>query len=464
MSHSCRALTIAGPASSVGKTTVALGLMAAFRRRGLIVQPFKCGPDFIDPGHHTRVCGRPCRNLDGWMVSPQINRAIFARGVQGADIAIVEGVMGLFDGARGSGEGSTAAMAISLRLPVLLVVDASAMAASVAALVHGFETFDPATRIAGVIFNCVGTGGHYRLLREALEHAGCGPALGYLPPDPSFRIPERHLGLYTAGEEVWSNAALDRLSLLVEQCVDIDRVVELAAETDNQDSSVAIAAPAVRADTRIAVARDRAFCFYYEDNLDALRAAGAEIVAFSPLSDRTLPHGTDALYIGGGYPELYAADLSANHSMLTAVAQFAERGGPVYAECGGLMYLSRDLRLRDGHRCGMVGVLPFSTVMTDRLVRFGYADVSVTQDCLIGRPGATARGHSFHYSMIEGDASDVDCVYRVRSTLAGTEQAEGYLVGSVLASYLHLHFLSNAELATNLVTAARQAHARMGTV
>ena len=458
MTH--RAIVIAGPASGVGKTTVALGLMAAFRRRGLTVQPFKCGPDFIDPGHHTRVCGRPSRNLEGGCCRPR--RAVFAERARTANIAIVDGVMGLFDGARGSGEGSTAAMAKHLRVPVLLVVDASKMAASAAALVHGFETFDPATRIAGVVFNHVGSAGHYGLLREALEHAGCAPAVGYLPHDALIGIPERHLGLHTADEEVWSGAALEHLSSLMEQFVDLDRVLEMAAAREGYESPT-IETCMARADARIAVPRDRAFCFYYEDNLDALRAAGAEIVAFSPLADHTLPDGTDALYIGGGYPELYAAELSANHSMRAAIRQFADSGGLIYAECGGLMYLGRHLRLRDGERCPMVGVLPFETALTDRLVRFGYTEVCFTTDCLLGRSGATTRGHSFHYSTIEAGSAEVDSVYRVRSTLSGNESTEGYVVGNVLASYIHLHFLSNPELAANLVRAAQLSRARVDT-
>ncbi len=474
-----RAILIAGPASGVGKTTIALGLMAAFRRRGLVVLPFKCGPDFIDAGHHTRVCERPSRNLDGWMLSGETNHALFARHAATADIAIVEGVMGLFDGARNSGEGSTAAMAGHLRLPVLFVVDASRMAASAAALVRGFETFDPGVAIAGVVFNQAASAGHYGLLRDALAQAGCAPALGYLPKDASLRIPERHLGLYTAGEEALSKAALDHLSSLMEQFVDLDRVLEIAAlEGAALDAPDIVAleetcsTPAVRSSStpavpscpgkdsaRIAVARDRAFCFYYEDNLDALRAAGAEILEFSPLSDRALPEGTDALYIGGGYPELYAGELSANESMRDAIAQFAGNGGPTYAECGGLMYLGRHLRLREGDCLPMVGVLPFGTIVTDRLVRFGYTEVSFTTDCLLGRAGATAPGHSFHYSTIDG-VPDVACAYRLRSTLSGTESTEGYVVGNVLASYIHLHFLSAPDLAEHFVSAARHPRAR----
>lgn len=462
MTQHRRAIAIAGPASGVGKTTIALGLMAAFRRRGLTVQPFKCGPDFIDAGHHTRVCGRPSRNLDGWMLSGETNRALFAQHTETADIAILEGVMGLFDGAKNSGEGSTAAMAKHLRLPVLFVVDASKMAASAAALVRGFETFDPAVRVAGIVFNQVGSAGHYGLLRDALEHAGCASAAGYLPKDSSLRIPERHLGLYTAHEDVLSTTALDHLSSLMEQSVDLDRVLNIAA-LEEASHIPAAQSPAVRETVRIAVARDRTFCFYYEDNLDALRAAGAEIIEFSPLTDRTLPEGTDALYIGGGYPELYAAELSANESMRAAIAQFAGSGGPTYAECGGLMYLGRHLRLRDGESLPMVGVLPFGTMVTDRLVGFGYTEVSFTADCLLGRAGATARGHSFHYSTIDG-APDVPCAYRVRSTLSGMVGTEGYVVGNVLASYIHLHFLSNPELSASFIGAARLSRPRVHTL
>lgn len=452
-------MVIAGPASGVGKTTVTLGLMAAFHRRGLTVQGFKCGPDFIDTGHHTHVCGRPSRNLDGWMLSPDVNRRIFAAHAKTADVSIIEGVMGLFDGARDSGEGSTAAMARTLDAPVLLVVDASKMAASAAALVRGFQTFDPAVRVAGVIFNRVAGEGHYALVRDALARAGCPPVLGYLPRNGTLRIPERHLGLFTAEDAALAPSLLQELADMIEAHVDLTGVLEIAT------SSRPIAGnppphPAGRGDVRIAVARDRAFCFYYEDNLDALRAAGADLVEFSPLVDRALPDGTSAVYLGGGYPELAAAELAANDEMRTAISVFASGGGPVYAECGGLMYLGRAIRRQDGSEAPMAGVLPFTTVMTDRLVRFGYTDVSFTRDCLLGPAGTVARGHSFHYSTIEAD-TDVPRAYRVRWTLSGREDAEGYAAQNVLASYVHLHFLSQPVLADSLVRAARMhAHDR----
>lgn len=445
-----KGFVVAGPSSGAGKTTVTLGLMAALKRRGLIVQPFKCGPDFIDPGHHQRVCGRPSRSLDGWMLKPTANQAIFSRHATSADISVAEGVMGLFDGAsRSSGAGSTAEMATMLGLPILFVVDASKMAASAAALVHGFATFDPAVHLAGVIFNKVGSASHYGLLKDALERAGDAVSLGYLPRDEQLRIPERYLGLVTADECVLSEQTVAHLADLIEQHVDLDRVLDVAGVVAGRSESVA-STPAA-GPVRIGVARDRAFCFYYEDNFDALRAAGADLVAFSPLEDRELPDSLDALYFGGGYPELWADALTANVDMQTAVRRFIESGRAVYAECGGLMYLAQSIQGRDGRRWPMVGALPFTVVMTERLQRFGYVEVTLTQNCVLGSAGTIARGHSFHCSRIADVPTDIPQSYRLRYTLAGTEEAEGFSVGNVLASYIHLHFHSNPSLAPEFV-------------
>ena len=299
MAKTIKGFVVAGPSSGVGKTTLALGLMAAFRKRGLQVQPFKCGPDFIDAGHHTRACGRPSRNLDGWMLSRDSNRDTFRRSAAGADVCIVEGVMGLFDGARGKSDvGSTAEMAKLLGLPVVLVVDASSVARSVAALVHGFETFDPQLETFGVIFNKVAGPTHYALLRDAVESACGAVPLGYLPRDPRIEIPERYLGLFTAGEDLLPDSSLAVLAEIVEEHIELDKLLACAASIVAPFTAEP-SAPKI-ANVRLGVARDRAFCFYYEDNLDALRAAGAEIVEFSPLADAALPAGLDALYFGGG--------------------------------------------------------------------------------------------------------------------------------------------------------------------
>lgn len=453
MAEMIKGLVVAGPASGVGKTTVTLALMAAFRKRGLVVQPFKCGPDFIDAGYHTRACGRTSRNLDGWMLATGSNREIFQRGAHGADVCIVEGVMGLFDGASGASEaGSTAEMAKLLGLSVLLVVDASSAARSVAALVHGFETFDPKLKVAGVIFNKVAGPTHYAMLREPVEATCRALALGYLPHDQSIHVPERYLGLFTAGEDLLPESKLEGLSGLAEHYIDLDKLL--------QSANTSIAPCAARGDqrsshVRIGVARDRAFCFYYEDNLDALREAGAEVIEFSPLTDHALPSGLDALYLGGGYPELYGDQLSSNHPMVAAVKSFAADGGPVYAECGGLMYLARQIVMREGAAFPMTGVLPLTVQMTDHLVNFGYAEVSTTTDSLWGPAGTRARGHSFHCSTIASFDS-IERTYDVNYTLSKSCETEGFRLQNVLASYIHLHFLSSPGFAARFVESVRK--------
>ncbi len=444
---------MAGAASGVGKTTVTLALIAALRRRGLTVQSFKCGPDFIDGGHHARACGRPPRNLDGWMLTLDVNRQIFYRGAKGADVSVVEGVMGLFDGVDGVSErGSTAEIAKLLNLPVILVIDASQLARSAAALVKGFETFDPRLRVAGVVLNRVAGPTHDKLLREAVESSCQAVPLGCLPRNERIRIPERYLGLFTASEDVLPDSALTLLGDLAETHIDMEKLLESAFSFSPEFEPHSAIDPEIR--TRIAVARDRAFCFYYEDNFDALRAAGAEIVEFSPLADRGLPEGADALYFGGGYPELYAEQLARNLDMLRAVRRFTDQGLPIYAECGGLMYLAEEIVTRQGSAFGMAGALPLRVRMTERLVKFGYTEVLLTADCMMGAKGTRARGHSFHCSTISG-TDGVEQVYHLRYSLSRQEEPEGFRVKNVLASYIHLHFLSNAGLATSFVEHAR---------
>ena len=453
MADEAKGFVVAGPASGVGKTTIALALIAALRSRGLTVQSFKCGPDFIDGGHHARACGRPSRNLDGWMLPPDVNRQIFYQGVQGTDVAVIEGVMGLFDGVDGMSEaGSTAEIAKLLDLPIVLVLDASQLARSAAALVKGFETFDPKLRVTGVVLNRVAGSTHYRLLREAIESSCQAALLGYLPRDERIRIPERYLGLFTASEDALPDSALTMLGDLAKTHIDLEKLLQSASSFNpgfephgGMDSQARI---------RVGVARDRAFCFYYEDNFDALRAAGAEIVEFSPLADRGLPEGVDALYLGGGYPELYAQELAQNREMIGAVRCFAEQGRPIYAECGGLMYLAKQILTRDQKPYAMAGVLPFDVSMTERLVKFGYTEVLLTADCMMGQKGTKARGHSFHCSNISG-GERVERVYHLRYSLSRQEELEGFQVRNVLASYIHLHFLSNAGLATSFVEQAR---------
>jgi cobyrinic acid a,c-diamide synthase len=427
-------IVVAGTHSGVGKTSVTLGLIGALRRRGLTVQTFKVGPDFIDPLHHQRASGRPPRNLDGWMLTPDTNLQCFARSSADADVAVIEGVMGLFDGSEGkSDRGSTAEMAELLQLPVILVIDASAMARSAAALIHGFASFAPDLRVAGVILNNVGGKVHADMIRDAVD--GDTSILGALPRDADLVMPERHLGLYLPHEARQDYVA--KLAALIEEHVDLD---QLLAASRTERRNVAPTPPARRRTVRVGIARDEAFCFYYADNLELLEEAGAELVEFSPIRD-PLPGDLDGLYIGGGYPELHAEELAAKKTTRDAIREFADEGGPIYAECGGLMYLADNLELEDGtYPC--CGVLPFNTKMPARL-QLSYVEINTTGG-LFG-PGHTVRGHLYHHSEISGSATTSRC-YRVE-TSRGDHGEEGYSVRNVLASYAHLHFASEPAIA-----------------
>ena len=440
------AFVVAGTHSGAGKTSVTLGVIGALRRRGLAVQPFKVGPDFIDPLHHRAASGRTALNLDGWLLDADANRAAFARASADADVAVIEGMMGLFDGSDArTDRGSTAELAKLLDLPVVLVVDAGAMARSVAALVHGFASFDPALRIAGVVLNNVGGPGHTQLLREALD--GVAPVLGGLPRDPAVTIAERHLGLHLPGEV--AAARLERLADLVVAELDLNALLAGARRPRPAAPGAPLRAASVPGPApRIAVARDAAFCFVYADNLRLLEEAGAEIVPWSPLAE-PLPEGSDGVYVPGGYPELHAAALAANCAARASLRRFAEAGGPVYAECGGLMYLGETLEV-DGCAHAMCGALPLATRIPAGLT-IGYLEVT-TEGGLFG-PGSTARGHVFHHAELVAEPP-LDRVHRLR-TVGGAESREGYATGNVLASWVHLHFGSCPTLAPALVERCR---------
>ena len=449
-----RGFLVAGPASGVGKTTVALAIAAGMRARGLRVQGFKCGPDFLDTGHLSAVTGRAALNLDGWMMNRQGICEAFAEGCAATDIAVVEGMMGLFDGISGEGDkGSAAEIAKILSLPVILVVDASKSARSIAAVIRGFELFDPELRFGGVVLNGVASEKHYCLLADAIA-SNCETAiLGWVPYQPAVNIPERHLGLQTAGEIDWSEKR-SAFGILAAERLNLDLLLSPEFQLEIRGSNVSTS-HAERGVT-IGVARDAAFCFYYQDNLNLLERAGANLVEFSPLRDTQLPPGVDALYFGGGYPEVYARELSANTALASAIRKFAASGRPVYAECGGMMYLGERLRTRDGHAYAMAGVIPLESEMTDKLVRFGYVEIELLQDCLAGDRGGVLRGHSFHHSR-STNTRDVAPAFRARYTLSGTATEEGYSIGNVFASYIHLHFRGAPEIADGIVAWAGQA-------
>jgi cobyrinic acid a,c-diamide synthase len=436
--------------------------MAGLRAGGSRVQPFKCGPDFIDAGHHTAICGRASRNLDSWMLSRETTQQSFANACAGADIAVVEGMMGLFDGVAGGGEeGSSAEIAKLLDLPVVLVLDAGSSARSIAAVVRGFQVFDSRIRVEGLVLNQVAGDRHFRLLESAIHSTTTVPILGWLPRDASVAIPERHLGLHTAAENGGMSRRSGVLAAFAQKHLNFDLLMQF-------ESSLAVPAQKVNAGlygtepVRVGIARDRAFSFYYEDNLDALRELGAEIVEWSPLKDETLPANLDALYIGGGYPEPYAEVLSGNRAMLESVRAFAQMGKPIYAECGGLMYLAETLRTLEGASFPMAGLLPLGVEMTKQLVHFGYADIEFAQDCVLGEKSTTVRGHSFHCSRATGNAT-VSHAYHAHYTLSGKRLSEGYVRGNLQASYIHLHFRSNPLLAQSFLkqTRATKRHARV---
>jgi cobyrinic acid a,c-diamide synthase len=492
VSADCPRLVIAGTASGVGKTSLVLGLAHEFTRRGLRVQTFKVGPDFLDPTWLALASGRTCYNLDGWMTSREYVCTLFARAAAGADIALIEGVMGLFDGASPVGpEGSTAEVAAWLDAAVLLVVPARGAGRSLAATVQGFARFEPGIRIAGVIANQGGSARHRAWLAEALGAAGLPPLVGAVPRGALPPLPSRHLGLVTADPGHLSPPILDQLADACAQHLDVPMILEKA-----QGAAAGRPLSVVRGQLqrttdpptrfagtpgcpdgprtlhpssfiphpssfglRLGLAWDEAFHFYYADNLEALQDRGVEICRFSPLADAGLPPALDGLYLGGGYPELYAARLAANHTMLCDVRAWAAAGRPLYAECGGLMYLGRSLVTRDGARHAMAGAVPVETVMLDRLKTLGYVEVSLQVDSLWGPAGAVCRGHEFHYSEIAADpaaaegrvaAAGWSPAYTVRRP-RGEAAAEGFARGNVLASYVHLHWASRPEAADRFV-------------
>jgi cobyrinic acid a,c-diamide synthase len=446
-------VVIAGTSSGAGKTTVACGLIGALRSRGAGVQGFKVGPDYIDPSYHALASGRPGRNLDAFLSGPDLIAPLARHGARAADIAVIEGVMGLFDGASGRGElASTGHVAKLLKAPVLLVVDAASMARSAAAIVHGYSTFDPELEVAGVIFNHVGSDHHEELLRDAVAPLGI-PVLGALRRDERVRAPERHLGLVPAGEhEERTRAALDALAAAVARYSDLDGIERLAR------AAPPLPGPAWSPDppanptrgARIAIAGGRAFSFHYEENLELLRAAGAELCPFDPLRDERLPEGAEALVLAGGFPEVFGAELEANGRLRTDVAEFAASGRPILAECGGLLFLLAEL---DGHQ--MCGVLPGRAAMGGRL-SLGYREAVAATATPWLDAGVRVRGHEFHYSHVTPTHDGTDPAWILSAR--GRERSEGFVAGAVQASYLHVHWAAHRELAWRFAEAARTAH------
>ncbi|MEV6308087.1 cobyrinate a,c-diamide synthase [Streptomyces sp. NPDC051840] len=437
-------LVVAAPSSGSGKTTVATGLMAAFAARGLAVSPHKVGPDYIDPGYHALATGRPGRNLDAYMCGPELMAPLFAHGARGCDLAVVEGVMGLYDGASGQGElASTAQVSKLLRAPVVLVVDASSQSRSVAALVHGFASWDPRVRIGGVILNKVASDRHEALLREALDESGL-PVLGVLRRASQVATPSRHLGLVPVAER--QTEAVDAVRAMgdrVREGCDLDALMALARSApdlpDEAWEPELHPAPSTR--PVIAVAGGPAFTFAYAEHAELLTAAGAEVAVFDPLHDEKLPAGTAGLVIGGGFPEVYGPELSANEPLRRAVAELALSGAPVAAECAGLLYLAREL---DGRP--MCGVLEASARMSERLT-LGYRQAVAVADSSLAVAGTRMRGHEFHRTVLEPGAGATPAWGMHQPE----RRVEGFVQRGVHASYLHTHWAAAPGVARRLV-------------
>lgn len=450
-------LLIAGAASGIGKTSITVGLARALRARGLRAAVFKCGPDYLDPTYHVRAARRTCHNLDSWMMGRSGVLATFGRACQGADIALVEGMMGLFDGASPvNDEGSTAEIAKWLSAPVLLVVDAAGIARTLAAIVYGFKEFDRGVRIAGILCNRLGGRGHLELLRQSVSEP---PVLGGLPSDAALVFPERHLGLRTANEAAVPDQIFDRLGEAINEWCNLTEIIEIAKAAVPLECELPLTTRVVTPPIcNIAVAFDEAFHFYYEYNLALLSSLGAQLVYFSPISDHKLPD-VDGIYLGGGYPELHADALAANRSMREQIAQFAAAGGAVYGECGGLMYLSSGITGLDGRYFPMANVIPGQTVMHDRLQALGYVEVETESRSPIGPAGTRFRGHQFRYSEFTPDR-DLKPAYRMIRHYDGQVFPEGYQLNNVLGSYVHAHWASNPSIAAGFIQACSRRRLR----
>ncbi len=455
--HNLPRLLLAAPMSGSGKTTVMAGLVAALAARRLHVAPFKVGPDYIDPSYHTLAAGRPCHTLDAWMLPPDLITGVLMHHAHTADLALIEGVMGLFDGYSGHDDtGSSAHIARLTQTPVLLVLDVRAQARTAAALVQGLRDFDPRVRVAGVLLNRVGSPKHARMVTDAIEeHVGL-PVVGALQRDEILHLPERHLGLIPTAEPGRWQAWLDQARIRVTEQVDLERVLDLArtaAPLDEQQFTAVTDIASQHPIVQIAVARDAAFSFLYQDNLDLLRASGADLLFFSPLTDQALPPGSQALYLCGGFPELYAADLAANTALRAAIRAAAHAGMPIYAECGGLMYLTEALTDHEGQTHAMVGVLPGHSTMTRRLT-LGYRTIRAAADSWLWQTGETLRGHEFHYSTWQPDPAATPAYDILPDEWQRQARREGAHTDNVIASYVHLHFLGHPVLANRFVAAA----------
>jgi len=452
-------LMIAGAHSGVGKSTITLGLVAALKKRGLKVQTFKVGPDYLDPSHLAQVSGRPCYNLDGWMSDRAYAEQLFMERSADADISLIEGVMGLFDGSSSESlSGSSAEISAWLKCPVALVINTHGMARSVAALVKGYNELEDDVKLAGVIANRCGSDSHATLLETALRSADQPPLLGAVKRDSLPILSSRHLGLISAVEQELEDDKVAQLGQAIEEQLNIDLLLEQASTAVSlSDPRLDVGEGDPRGTVKLAVARDEAFQFYYPDFFNRLESLSCEPVFFSPMNDSRMPADVDGLYLGGGYPEVQAESLAENTTMLNSIRSFCSSGKPVYAECGGLIYLTQGIE-QEGKHYPFVGELPVWARMLDKRKALGYVEACLQQDSLFGKGGTTFRGHEFHYSELIESPVGTDgwqAVYQLKQKRSGKLRAEGYQRGNVLASYAHLHLASKPEAVSWFVNRMR---------
>jgi cobyrinic acid a,c-diamide synthase len=447
------ALIVAATHSGAGKTTATASIIRSLRDSGLRVQPFKLGPDFIDTAYLAEAAERPAVNLDLWMMGENGVRASLEYWSDDADIAVIEAMGALYDGADGGSEGSAAEMAKILGVPIVVVLDAWGMTRTAGALMLGLREFDSSSPIAGFLLNRVGSYRHREMIEAGLAEELRGHIVGAIEADEGLEVPERHLGLVTVEENSAAGRQREEAQRKAARGVDVARLRAIADTASRHRIAAPIVARAtIPARARLAVARDAAFCFYYEDNLRLLAAAGFELLAFRPTVDPRLPEGTDALYLGGGYPESFAAELSTNGALAEELRRRAAEGMPIYAECGGLLYLGRSLTDFDGRRHTMAGVLPFDAAMDPAHLAIAYVAVQLRRDSPLGPVGTTARGQEFHQSRIVA-ADEVDAPYEL-TTSVGERRDDGFAKGNVIGSYVHLHLASNPAIAASLLRSA----------
>lgn len=440
---------IAGAHSSAGKTTISLGLMRALSRRGTKVQPFKVGPDYIDPGLHRHAAGRPSHNLDSWMGSRSVVETIFARNAASADISIIEGVMGFYDGARGERiKASSADIALILDVPVILVIDVGAMAQSCIAVAKGFIDYCPEVRIQGLILNKGGDYHKHWIVPDLEKELGV-KAIGCLPGDTRISMPERHLGLLPADENPELTKKLDQMADHIEKHLDLDTLLQIASRAPQLDIHNQVQSQ--KYDVKIGVARDRAFSFYYQDSLDFLEEMGAQLIFFSPLDDTSLPP-VDGVYIGGGFPEMFLDELAGNESMISHLRKARDAGMPILAECGGLMYLSEQIIDWEGRSWDTAAIVPARVRMTRQLQALGYVEASVLQDSIVGHRGDVLRGHEFHFSTVE-NIDPAAHAFSITGGMRAEARYDGFSAGNVVASYVHLHLRSNPSMVDSYLRA-----------